>query len=136
MKNKSVKYFFAVILCTLIFTACEKTDTSGPSTTDREKFLGSWAGSSNGAGGYRTFNMTITASNSAENQILLNNFDGTGVGSIIYASVSGNSLSIISTLVGQDRYEGTGTISGSTLSFNFTIDDGQTIENRTATATK
>ncbi|MBP9791456.1 MAG: hypothetical protein KBD57_13010, partial [Bacteroidia bacterium] len=82
------------------------------------------------------FNLTITASNSNPDQILLNNFDGVGVGSYITATVSGNSMNFESTLIGQDRYDGSGTISNNVLSFNFTIDDGQTIENRTGSATK
>ena len=123
MKSRASRYLFAVLLCTVFFTACEKTEDTGPSTTDRDKYLGSWSGSSTGSGGTRNFNMQ-------------NNFDGVGTGNFIYANISGNSLSIVSTLVGSDRYEGTGSISGNTLSFTFTIDDGQTIENRSATATK
>ena len=136
MKTRASRYLFAVLLCTVFFTACEKTEDTGPSTTDRDKYLGSWSGSSTGSGGTRNFNMQITASNSAADQIVLNNFDGVGTGNFIYANISGNSLSIVSTLVGSDRYDGTGSISGNTLSFTFTIDDGQTIENRSATATK
>lgn len=137
MKNKfSSNYIFAVILCTLFIVSCEKANDTTPSSTDRDKFLGSWAGTSSGSGGNRNFNLTITASNSAPEQILLNNFDGVGVGVYIPATVSGNSLALVSTLVGQDRYDGTGTISNSTITFAFTIDDGQTIENRTGTATK
>ena len=136
MKTRASRYFFAVILCTLLFTACEKTEDTGPNTSDRDKFLGSWSGSSTGTGGTRNFNMTVTASNSASDQIILNNFDGVGTGNFIAANISGSSLSLVSTLVGSDRYDGTGSISGSTLSFTFTIDDGQTIENRSATATK
>lgn len=136
MKNNKSNYLFAFLICILCFTSCEKNDEPIATGSDREKFLGTWAGNSNGPGGFRVFNMTITASNSAPDQILLSNFDGVGVGNIIYATVSGNSLSLITTLVGQDRYDGTGALNNSTLSFSFTIDDGQTIESRTATATK
>jgi hypothetical protein len=136
MKNRKTKYLVLLLLCIISFSGCEKTDEPIATGTDRDKFIGNWAGNSNGPGGYRVFNMTITASNSAADQIILNNFDGVGVGNIIYATVNGNSLSFITTLVGQDRYDGTGALNNNTLSFSFTIDDGQTIENRTATATK
>lgn len=136
MKNSKSKFLFTVLLCTLFFTACEKTEDPISTGTDREKFLGNWSGNSTGVGGTRYFNLTITASNSNPDQVLLNNFDGVGVGSFIAATVSGNSMNFESTLIGQDRYDGSGTISNNVITFNFTIDDGQTIENRTGSATK
>ena len=136
MKNSKSKFLFVAILCSLFFTACEKTDDPITTGTDREKFLGNWSGNSTGVGGTRYFNVTVTASNSNTTQVLLNNFDGVGVGSYIVATVSGNSMTFESTLIGQDRYDGSASISNNVLSFNFTIDDGQSIENRSGSATK
>ncbi|MBL0102567.1 MAG: hypothetical protein IPP51_01595 [Bacteroidetes bacterium] len=123
-----------MILLSIFFISCEKTDPDGPSTADRDKFIGTWLGNSTGPGGTRTFNFTITISNSAADQVIFKNFDGTGTNASIFATVSGSSFSFVSTLVGSDRYEGTGSLSNGTMSFNFTVDDGQTIESRSGTA--
>jgi hypothetical protein len=123
----------AITLTVLLFTitGCEKTEED-PITDDRDKFIGTWDGQSNGPGGQRSFNLVITASNSAPDQILMDNFDG-GSG-IVYANVNGNSLAIPSQIVSGETIAGSGNFTGSTINFTFTIDDGQGVENRTAIA--
>ena len=130
---------FIVIACTAMITGCEKTeDDSDISTAARDKFLGVWAGQSSGSQGTRNFNTTITASNSAPDQILMEDFDLSGAGTYVRAVISGSSLTIITTSISGETYDGTGTLSsnGQTLTINFTVDDGQTIDNRTAIAQK
>ncbi|MBK9543858.1 MAG: hypothetical protein IPQ03_03715 [Bacteroidetes bacterium] len=142
MKTNKVIASVLIISSIFILYSCEKNSTEdGPSTADREKFLGDWQGSSDGSvGGPLNFNMTITASNSAPDQILMENFDGIGAGSKIVASVSGNSITIPGAplnIVGSDTITGTGTYnSNNTLSFTFTIKDGQTTDYRTGSAHK
>ncbi len=135
MKNQ--KKIFAVFILTVItlITGCEKTETD-ISTTDREKFIGVWRAQSIGPGGNRNFTLTITASNSAPDQVLMQNFDGGGTNTFIPASIVSSSLSIIRTVVSGETIEGFGSYSGGDLSFNFTIDDGQSVESRTCTAQK
>ncbi|REJ84032.1 MAG: hypothetical protein DWQ44_03920 [Bacteroidetes bacterium] len=134
MKKKSYKAFTMLMLfVTALLSSCEKTEED-PNTSDRDKFLGSWRGFSTGPGGDINFNMNISASNSAPDQILMSNFDGTGSNTFIPAVVSGNSLTI-PTFVGVDTIQGSGNYnSNNTLSFTFVVRDGQTVENRTATA--
>jgi hypothetical protein len=121
-----------LIVCVLIFiTGCEKTEPD-VTTTDRDKFIGTWDGQSDGPNGHRNFSLVIIASVSAPDQIKMENFDG-GTG-IVFANVSGNALSIPSQIVSSETIQGSGNLSGGTISFTFSIDDGQTIENRTATA--
>lgn len=123
-----------------VLYSCEKNSTEdGPTTVDREKYLGDWQGSSDGnVNGPLNFNMTITASNSAPDQILMDNFDGIGEGLKIVASVDGNSITIPGAplnIVGSDTITGSGTYnSNHTLSFTFTVKDGQTTDYRTASA--
>jgi hypothetical protein len=144
MKPGNMKNFKRVLILLAlagitVFTGCEKTeDDSDISTADREKFLGQWNGVSSGSGGTRNFNMTITGSNSAPDQILMENFDLAGSGTYVRAIVSGNSLTILTTTISGETYDGTGVLSndGKRLTFNFSIDDGQTLENRTATTDK
>ena len=125
-----------IMVATLLFiTGCEKTEPE-VTTADRDKFIGSWSGTSTGQGGPRSFNMTIRASNSAPDQVLMEEFDGLAAGTYVKASVSGNLITIISTSISGETYEGSGNLSGTTISFTFTIDDGQTVENRTASVHK
>ena len=121
-----------IIVCLLIvITGCEKTEPD-ITTADRDKFIGTWDGQSDGPNGHRNFSLIITASNSAPDQVKMENFDG-GNG-IVFANISGNLLSIPSQMVSSETIEGSGTLSGVTITFSFSLDDGQTIENRTATA--
>jgi hypothetical protein len=134
ISNYSVIIFLLIVSC---FYACEKTDEGPDTNSDRDKFLGSWQGTSTGPGGTRNFNMNFTASSSAPDQILISNFDGAGNNTFIAANVGGNSFALVHTQIGSDIYEGSGTYnSNNTLSFTFTIDDGQTVENRTGSAHK
>jgi hypothetical protein len=120
----------------IVFDACEKTETDGPTTSDRDKFIGNYASESTGPGGTRNFTLEVTGSASAPDQIKMVNFDG-GNGTTIFASVSGSSLSIPSQMVSGETYQGTGSISGKTLTINFSVDDGQgTPENRVLTGQK
>jgi len=130
---KRVNRVFAVIIISIMVftTACEKTETDGP-VDDREKFIGTWDGQTDGTQGQRNFSLVITASNSAPDQILMQNFDG-GTGTVV-ASVSGNLFSIPSQMVSGETIEGDGSYSNGSLTFTFTIDDGQSVEDRTGTA--
>lgn len=123
-----------LLICSL--TACEKTDDGDITGNDREKFLGAWLGQSNGnVQGTINFNMTITASNSAPDQILIENFDGYGSGTFIPATVAGSDFSLLRTIISGDTIEGSGRYSANnTLSFSFTVRDGQTVESRSGTA--
>ena len=134
MNQKKIAVIFILFAIT-VFTGCEKTDTEVP-TSDRDKFLGTWSAQSTGSGGTRNFQLTITASNSAPDQVIMQNFDFAGTNTYIPAVISGNSLTIIRTVVSNETYEGTGNYSSGNLNFNFTVDDGQTVESRTCTAHK
>ena len=115
-------------------SSCDKTD-EGPGTTDRDKFLGLWKASSFGSGGDVNFNMTITASGSDPSEILMENFDALGNGTYVSANVTANSIYIPRNLVHSDTIQGDGIYnSNNTLSFTYEVRDGQTVENRTATA--
>jgi hypothetical protein len=115
--------------------SCEKSEPES-STSDRDAFIGQFASESTGAGGNRNFVMTITASSSAPDQIKMANFDG-DPNVIIFATVSGTSLAISSQSISGETYQGTGNLSNSkNLTINFSVDDGQTVENRVLTGVK
>lgn len=137
MQTKSVSKIRLAVFFLLIIglNACEKDSTTDPTVNDRDKYLGVWQGTSTGPNGTRNFNMNFTASNSAQEQILMSNFDGAGTNTFIAANISGNSISIVRTLVNGEYIVGSGTYnSNNTLDFSFTVDDGQSVENRSGTA--
>jgi hypothetical protein len=130
---KKIEKVLAVVVIGLmiLISGCEKTD-EGVNTTDRDKFIGTWDGQSDGAGGHRNFSLVISASASAPDQIKMQGFDG-GTGTI-FANVSGNLFSIPSQTVSGETIKGDGSYSNASLTFTFSIDDGQTVENRTGSA--
>lgn len=132
-KNKSLLLFAFLIL--LLTTGCEKTEPD-IITSDRDKFIGTWNAVSTGAGGTRNFTLVIVASNSAPEQIIMKGFDGGSSTSSLPANVSGNDISIITTIISGETIAGTGAYNNGSLSFDFTVNDGQTVESRTCTATK
>ena len=137
-KNSS-KLFLLFFLVNLTFAGCQKDDQTNPatSTADRDKFLGTWITQSNGTSGPLSFTMTITAGTSSASQVKIENFDHEGNGTYVLAEVSGSSVSLTPTLIGNDNITGSGTYnSNNTLSFSYTISDGQTVDTRTASAHK
>lgn len=138
MNVRSVSKTAAIISLVLFFAyGCEKDSTTEISTSDREKFLGAWQGRSTGSNGTRNFNMNFTASNSSPSQILMSNFDAEGTGTFVPANIEGNNMSIPFTIVNGDTIQGSGVYnSNGTLSFTFTVRDGQTVDNRTGSANR
>ena len=141
--KKQFKIFVCFLFVTTFaatFYSCQKDTQNNPatSTADRDKFLGSWVSQSSGAvHGSLSFTMSITAGNSSASQIRMENFDGEGPGTFVFADISGNSISISRNIVNGDTIQGTGTYnSNNTLGFNYSFRDGQTVDNRTATAHK
>ena len=136
-----LKIVLLISVVSLTFYSCQKDDQTDPnpstSTADRDKFLGTWSTQSNGTSGPLSFNMTITAGASSASQIKISNFDNEGTGTFVLAEVSGNSVTLTPTLIGNDNITGSGTYnSNNTLSFSYTISDGQTVDTRTASAHK
>ena len=129
---------FAVI--SFVFDACQKDTMDNPatSTTDRDIFLGTWSTTSSGTiHGTLSFSMNITAGASSASQIKIENFDAEGSGTFVLANISGTSVSIQQQVINGDTIQGTGTYNNNnTLSFTYTFRDGQTVDNRTATAHK
>jgi hypothetical protein len=127
---------FLVAACLLIFlVSCEKTEPL-ISTADRDKFLGTWNAISTGVNGTRNFTMQINASTSSPDQIIIKGFDGGSSSSNLPADVNGNNVTLITTIISGETISGSGSLNGDTLRFNFTVDDGQTVENRTCKAWK
>lgn len=135
-RSTQFRSFLAIAMIGSILYACEP-DTVDPSV-DRSDYLGTWTGQSDGpVGGPISFTMKITASNSSPDGIIMENFDGLGQGTFVTASVEAGTISIPRNIIGSDTVQGSGSYKNNgTLSFSFTIRDGQSVDQRTATASK
>lgn len=136
MKRKK-KIFIVYIVLILLAASCAKEDDS-PLDSDREKFLGSWITTSTGAvHGTLNFTMTITAGASSPSQIKMENFDQEGNGTFLFGDVGGTAVSIAQQVIGSDTIQGSGSYnSNGTLTFHYSVRDGQSVDNRTANAHK
>ncbi len=130
-----IRSFLALALVTSVI-ACEPDDAVDPTVT-RDDYLGQWTCASDGpVGGPLNFTMNITAG-STSSAIRMQNFDGYGQSTYVNATVNGGNITIPVNYVGSDTLQGSGTFrSDGTLSFSYSIRDGQTVDNRTATATR
>ncbi|MFM9051196.1 MAG: hypothetical protein ACKOKF_02600 [Bacteroidota bacterium] len=136
MTKKSLYRILAVAGIVLFINSCEPDDVAPD--VSRDDYLGGWTGQSDGpVNGTLGFQMNITASNSAANGILMDNFDGVGFGRKVIAYVDGGNVTIPLNIINGDSITGSGIYrSNGTLSFDFTVSDGQTVDQRTATATR
>jgi hypothetical protein len=137
-KRLAAMAIFAVSLAMFV-NACTKSEDP-VSTSDRDKFLGLWQCTSTCTQSSSSpFNMTISAGNSSPEQILMDNFDGRGVKVIAY--VSGANFSITGVpinIFSGDTIDGTGSYNSSTgkIAMNFTVKDGQTTDQCSASGHK
>lgn len=134
--DRNIQRLFLLAAMVIGINACEPDDVA-PDVT-RDDYLGAWTGQSDGPiNGPLGFQMTITASNSAPNEILMDNFDAVGVGRKVIAVVDGGNITIPLNYISGDSIIGSGRYkTDGTLSFSFTVSDGQSVDERTATATR
>jgi hypothetical protein len=139
MNRKIARFFILAVSFALLLDACSKTEDP-INTSDREKFLGYWyCTSACTQNPSSSFNMNITAGNSSPDQIVMENFDGRGVKVIGY--VSGSSFSIPgapTNVFSGDTISGSGSYNSSTskISISFTVRDGQTVDQCSASGHK
>ena len=129
-----------MVVIALVLQGCEKETDSDPAVAiaDRDKFIGTWITTSTGAvHGTLNFTMNISAGTSSASQIVMENFDAEGSGTFVFGGVSGSTVSIQQQVVNGDTIQGSGVYNANgTLSFTYTFRDGQTVDNRTASAHK
>jgi len=109
-----------IVLSAVLFTGCSKKDE----VDVRDQFVATYqvtdAWTASGISKTYSYSMIITKSAQDPNVILMSNFGGES-GTIVTASVSGNKFTIQQQTVQGYGYSGSGTISGSTLSFSYLI---------------
>lgn len=137
-KLRVIKFLpaLAVLSLVLIFSSCKKDE---PTIADSEQFVSSYDVTdtwiSNGTQNTFGYSMRIEKSSQDPTVILLSNFGG-DPSATVKGEVSGKKFTIPQQTVRGYGYSGSGTISGSTLSFSYLLNiEGYTL-NVSSTATK
>lgn len=129
--------FYLVFLFTaFILAGCAK-DSNSADGADRDRFLGKW--SVNETWTKLTYEVNITADPGSPNGVFISNFAGTGSSSIpASAEVNGTTIVLDANQVigGGLTVNGYGTLSGSKISWNYTLDDGANLITAVAVYTK
>lgn len=139
MKNERLVWFKAGLVLAIVVLSligCTTDEDLNP-TDDRDKYLGSWSCTEQGAT-QSTFIVTITKSTSDSTKIFLANINSLGSSYKPAAVVNGNSLTIPVYNSGGYTVSGSGNYnSGSgTISLTYTINGGGNDENYTAVLSK
>ena len=139
---KNLFKYLTIIALVIFIASCAKEDDPINGVSDaRNKYTGTWTAQENSSVfGSSTYSITITTSNSNNEDILIKNFYNLGAGTVTIGSVnvdgSGNSIQIKQQTVSGNVISGSGSYSNNKITFNFTSNDGQTIDNVSVTATK
>lgn len=116
-------------------TATEADPDACDPTATVSKFVGTFAGTETCASGTDAYTITITSS-SNEYTILVKNLYDAGTDFTLTASVSQGEITIANQTVSGATVSGSGELSGSTLTINYTITVGVNSDTCTVTATK
>ncbi len=131
------RIIFVLIAITAIFlSSCQKDEDPTINTTSID---GSWKCVEN-SGIYGTQNYYVDISTDAanSNKKIIDNFFGLGLGTIVMATQSGQALTISNAVQLGHTFNGNGTISSNnnSISWTYTVDEGNGPDNVTATYTK
>lgn len=140
MKNL-FKYLFIILAVVFIASCAEEDDPINGISDARNKYVGTWtAQETSSVFGTSTYSITISISNSNDEDILIKNFYNLGAGTVTIGTVNvdgnANTLQIKQQTVSGNVISGSGSLSNGTLTLSFTSNDGQTIDNVNVTATK
>ncbi len=128
--NNYVHFPILLVGFLIFFSGCKKDNT-----LDREKFIGTYNVAENCTSGTDSYTITITASSSEDDKIIISNlYDG---GALLSGTVNSSSLAISTQTIDGITYNGGGTYdSNDLLSINFILTVGADSENCTALCTK
>ncbi len=138
MKTKKVNTVMLILALTAVLAGCAKDASTPPDPgTARDAILGNYSVSEI----YTRLNYeaTVIADPSSTNGVLISGFAGTlPTDPYAGALVTGTKITLDSNQVIGDglKINGSGTISGQTINWNYTIDDGATKRNAVAIYTK
>jgi hypothetical protein len=131
------KILFALLVLTTVYLiSCQKDEDPEINTTSIE---GSWKCVENSATyGTQNYYVDISTDAANSNKKIIDNFFGLGLGAIVMATQSGQTLTISNAVQLGHTFNGNGTISSNynSISWTYTVDEGNGPENVTATYTK
>jgi hypothetical protein len=116
MKSLQMALISSLIFLTVSFSSCKKENAKKAV----ENFIGSYTVSESCSGGSDNYEIAITKSSNADNEILIGNFYN--VGALITATVNGNDLTIPTQTGDGKTFSGNGTLSNNLLTLNFLVD--------------
>jgi len=137
MKNVNLFIFIMMMALTVVITGCSKDQGSEPDTGSRTAFLGKW--NVNETYTRLTYEVNITADPNSNSGVFISNFAGTGSSSTpASAAVNGTSIVLdANQVIGEGIIiNGSGTLSGTKITWNYSLDDGATRLQAIATYTK
>jgi hypothetical protein len=136
MKNKIV-IAFTMLSLMATFSGCTKESDTTTDSGNRAAFLGKWSVSETWT--KLSYEAIISADPSSSNGVFISNFGGTGTTSNPAAAmVSGTSIVLDANQVIGDglKINGSGSLSGTKINWNYTIEDGANLIHAVATYTK
>ncbi|MEI7663943.1 MAG: hypothetical protein WCK34_17180 [Bacteroidota bacterium] len=137
---KTIKVTLALLMLALAMTigGCAKDSATTPSDpgTTRDSFIGRWSVTEN----YTKFayEVTISADPGSANGVLIAGFGNTlPTGPAAGAVVSGSKITLDANLqIDGLKFVGSGTLSGTKINWNYTVDDGANLLHSIAVYTK
>ena len=137
MKNSIVIIVITIIATTFILTGCAKDSNTTPDSGTRTSFIGNWSVSETWT--KLAYEVKISADPNSADGVFISNFANTGTTSIpASAAVNGSSIILdANQVIGEGlKINGSGNLSGTKISWNYTLDDGATQINAIAIYTK
>ena len=135
MKRNSKLLLLFLFTILISFVSCTDEDLDDLFGDPVEKFLGTWRCEEEGSisGGGWNYQVIITRNPANSAEILIQNFNLQGNSERARALITANTMTIPRQLICDDTIEiqGSGTFSNGQIHFNYSTNDGATLENFT-----
>ena len=117
---------YSLILLAIFVNSCSKTDdTAQPAADAREALTGSWTNAeSSKLFGASSYTLTISLSNSDNENVIVNNFYNLGPKTSTVVKVSGNNLTIAQQQVSAQNVSGSGVLKDGKINWTYYTNDG------------
>jgi hypothetical protein len=135
MKNIQLTVVLALVIFTFAFSGCTKDSSTSPDSTTRDSFIGNWLASPLKS----TYDVTISADPNSSDGVFIANFNLIGFSyPPASASVSGNKITLdANQVIGSGiTVNGSGTLSGTKITWTYTTFDGADLTTVNETYTK
>ena len=128
-------FFLLLSLTVIYFSSCKKDDT----TTPNGDIIDTWkVVEQSPTFGTQNYHVDISKDTSTTGGIIIDNFFNLGLGHYVSAVQNGMTLTVSNEVLDGYTFNGSGNIASNynSISWNFTVDDGNGPENATATFTR